>query len=37
MVDYIGRISYIKPPLHPWDEAYLFMVDEVFDEFLDYI
>ena len=27
----------IEPSLHPWDEAYLIMVDDVFDVFLDLI
>jgi hypothetical protein len=36
-VDYIDGFSYIKPPLHPWDEAYLIMVDNMFDVFLDLV
>ena len=28
-------ISYIKPSLHPWDEAYLVMMDDHFNVFLD--
>ena len=35
IVDYIKRFSYINPTLHPWDEAYLIMVNYVFDVFLD--
>jgi hypothetical protein len=35
MVDYIGGFLYIEPSLHPWDEAYLIMVNDVFDVFLD--
>ena len=35
MVDFIDRFSYVEPPLHPWDEDYLLMVDNVFDVFLD--
>jgi hypothetical protein len=27
-VDYIDGFPYIKPSLHPWDEAYLIMMDE---------
>jgi hypothetical protein len=34
-VDYINRFSYIKPTLHPWGEAYLIVVNEGFDMFLD--
>ena len=33
MVDYVDGFSYI---VIPWDEAYLIMVDGVFDVFLDY-
>ena len=35
MVDYIDEFPYIKPSLHPRDEAYLFMVNDRFDVFLD--
>ena len=35
MVDYIDRFLYIKPFLPPMDEAYLFMVYDIFDVFLD--
>ncbi|KAL6092318.1 hypothetical protein STEG23_003250, partial [Scotinomys teguina] len=35
MVYYIDRLSYIEPSLHLWDKAYLVMVDNVFDVFLD--
>jgi hypothetical protein len=34
-VDYIGGFPYIEPPLHPWDEAYLIMMDDGFHVFLD--
>ena len=34
-MDYIDGFPYIKPPLHPWDEAYLIMMDDDFDVFLD--
>ena len=33
--DYIDSFPYIKPSLHPWDEAYLVMMDDRFDVFLD--
>jgi hypothetical protein len=33
--DYVAGFPYIKPPLHPWDEAYLIMMDDHFDVFLD--
>jgi hypothetical protein len=35
ILDYIDGFPYIKPSLHPWDEAYLIMVDDFFDVFLD--
>ncbi|ERE87726.1 hypothetical protein H671_1g3566 [Cricetulus griseus] len=34
MVDYIVGFSYVEPSLHPWDEAYLIMVDDFSDMFL---
>jgi hypothetical protein len=30
MVDYIDGFPYIEPPLHPRDESYLIMVDDLF-------
>jgi len=27
--------SYIEPSLHPWDEAYLIMMDDAFDFYLE--
>ena len=35
IVDYVNGFSCIKPTLHPWDEAYLIMVNDGFDVFLD--
>ena len=35
IVDFIDGFPYIKPSLHPWDEAYLIMMDDRFDVFLD--
>ncbi|KAL6086006.1 hypothetical protein STEG23_032993, partial [Scotinomys teguina] len=35
MVYYIDRLSYVEPSLHLWDKAYLVMVDNVFDVFLE--
>ena len=37
IVDYIDGFSYIEPSLHPWDEAYLIMVNGGFDVFLDLV
>ena len=36
-MDYIDGFLYIDPSLHPWDEAYLFMVNDCLDWFLDSI
>jgi hypothetical protein len=35
IVDYIDGFPYIKSSLHPWDEAYLIMMDDHLDVFLD--
>ena len=37
IVDNIDGFPYIKPFLHPWDEAYLIMMNDIFDVFLDSI
>jgi hypothetical protein len=37
IVDYIDGIPYIKLSLDPWDEAYLVMMDDRFDVFLESI
>jgi hypothetical protein len=34
-VDYIDGFQYIKSSRHPWDEAYLVMMGDPFDMFLD--
>ena len=34
IVDYVDGFPYLKPSLNPWDEAYLIMIDDCFDEFL---
>jgi hypothetical protein len=34
-VDYVDGFLYLKPYLHPWYEAYLVMMDDRFDVFLD--
>jgi hypothetical protein len=33
--DFVNGFPYIKPSLHTWDEAYLVMMDDRFDVFLD--
>ena len=35
IVDYIDGFPYIKPSLHPWDEAYLVLMDDRFDVLFD--
>jgi hypothetical protein len=35
--DYFDGFPYIEPVLHPWDEAYLIIVNDGFDVFLDSI
>ena len=35
IVDDIDGLLYVKPSLHPWDEAYLIMMDDHFDVFLN--
>ena len=35
VVNYIDGFLYIELSLHPWDEAYLIMMDDCFDVFLD--
>jgi hypothetical protein len=34
-VDYVDGYAYIKPSLHPWNEAYLIMMSDPLDVFLD--
>jgi hypothetical protein len=35
IIDYTDRFPNVEPPLHPWDEAYLIMMNDHFVEFLD--
>jgi hypothetical protein len=35
IVDFVDGFPYIGPFLHPWDEAYLIVVNAGFDMFLD--
>ncbi len=37
IVDYIDGFPYIKPSLHPWDEAYLVRMNDRFGVFLDLV
>ena len=34
VVNYVYRLAYVEPALHPWDEAYLIMVDKLPDVLL---
>ena len=34
VVNYIDRLVYVEPALHPRDESYLIMVDRLFDVLL---
>jgi hypothetical protein len=36
-MDYFDGFPYIEPSLKPWDEAYLIMMDDLFDMFLDLV
>ena len=35
VVNYVDRLAYVEPALHPRDEANLIMVDKIFDMLLD--
>jgi hypothetical protein len=35
VVDYIDGFPFTEPCLHPWDDAYLIVVNDHFDVFLD--
>jgi hypothetical protein len=37
ILDYVDVFLYIEPSLHTWDEAYLIMMDDRFDVFLDLV
>jgi len=37
IVNYTNGFPYIEPSLHPWDVAYLIMIDDQFDVFLDLV
>jgi hypothetical protein len=37
IVDHVDGCPYSKPSLHAWDEAYLVMMDDRFDVYLDSI
>ena len=31
VVNYVDRLAYVEPALHPWDESYLIVMDRLFD------
>jgi hypothetical protein len=35
ILDHVDGFPYIEPSLHPWDAAYLIIMDDRFDLFLD--
>ena len=35
MVNYIYRLAYVEPALHPWYKAYLIVVDKLLEVLLD--
>ena len=37
VVDYIYRLEYVELVLHPWDEAYLIVMNKLFDVLLQSI
>ena len=34
VVDYVYRLAYVEQALHAWDEAYLIVMDKLFDVLL---
>ena len=34
VVNYVYRLEYVEPALHPWDESYLIMMDKFFEVLL---
>ena len=34
VVDYVYRLAFVESALHPWDEAYLIMMNKLFDVLL---
>ena len=37
VMDYVYSFAYVKPALHPWDEADLIVMDTLFDVLLDLV
>jgi hypothetical protein len=36
-MDYVDGFLHIEPSWYPWDEAYLIMMGDAFDVFLDFV
>ena len=34
VVNYVYRLAYVEPALHPWNESYLIVMDKLFDVLL---
>ena len=37
VVNYVDRLAYVEPALHPRDESYLIVVDKLLDVLLDFV
>ena len=37
VMDYVYRFVDVEPPLHPWDEANMTVMDKLFDVLLDLV
>ena len=37
VVDYIYRLAYVEPALHPWDETYFIVMDNLSDVLLQLV
>ena len=37
VVNYVYTLVYVEPALHPWDEAYLIVMDKLFDVLLQLV
>ena len=37
VVDYVYGLVYVEPALHPWNEAYLIILDKLFDVLLQLV
>ena len=37
VVNYVDRLAYVEPALHPQDEAYFIMMDKLFDLLLQLV